>query len=266
MMGGTMATPDSGFVQSPSSPAASARAVKNSRKDDYFFLGMAAVILATILFGFSRSYFLAGMWNAPLPNLLIHVHAVVFSSWILLFILQIVLVSINQVKWHRTLGVFGAFLAVAVVVLGILAATDSLARGFSPPGSGIDPKTFYSTPFWSIVVFAVLIVAAFRARFDPPAHKRLVLVSTIALLAAAIDRWPVTIIQKHHPMTTAVLLIFILTLVAFDFLRLGRIHRATLWAGLTVVISKLLIFPIGQTALWHSFAARAIRLWTVHTL
>src|SRR5208283_2432004 len=40
----------------------------------------------------SRAIF-AGPWNASLPNRLIHLHDAVFSSWILLFIVQVTLVS-----------------------------------------------------------------------------------------------------------------------------------------------------------------------------
>jgi hypothetical protein len=262
MIGDSMANTES--AQTAYSPTASFRAVKNPRRDDYFFSGMAFLILVSVFFGFARSYFFAGLWNAPLPNRLIHVHGAIFSSWILLFIVQIALVSTNRVRWHRNLGVLGAVLAVAVVTLGILAATDSLARGFSPPGSGIDPRTFYAVPFWQVVIFAALIIAAFLARFTPPAHKRLMLIATIALLGPAINRWPVALIQKVPPLTSAVLLVFILMLVAYDIWTFGKLHRATFWAGLTVVISQLLLFPIGQTALWHSFSDRVTKVWLTH--
>src|SRR5436190_9714542 len=50
----------------------------------YFSPGMALLMLATVFLGFARSYFLAGVFNAPLPNWLIHLHGAAFSSWILL--------------------------------------------------------------------------------------------------------------------------------------------------------------------------------------
>jgi hypothetical protein len=39
---------------------------------------MAVVILATVFIGFARSYYLAGVFRAPLPNLLVHIHGAVF--------------------------------------------------------------------------------------------------------------------------------------------------------------------------------------------
>ena len=60
----------------------------NRRFEDLFFSSLAVLILI-IVFVFARTYYLAGMVKAPLPNLLIHLHAAVFSSWILLLITQI---------------------------------------------------------------------------------------------------------------------------------------------------------------------------------
>ena len=39
---------------------------------------MAFLILVTVLVGFGRTYFLAGVFRAPLPSLIIHIHGAVF--------------------------------------------------------------------------------------------------------------------------------------------------------------------------------------------
>lgn len=54
-------------------------ASRDRRFEHWFFSG-ALLILATIAYGFARSYFLAGMFRAHLPNALIHVHAAVFMG------------------------------------------------------------------------------------------------------------------------------------------------------------------------------------------
>jgi hypothetical protein len=71
-------------------------------------------------------------------------------------------VPLARLKIWR-LGVLGAGLAAAMVILGIFAGTDALARGFVPPGSRLDPKTFYAIPFFEMVTFCVLITLALRA-------------------------------------------------------------------------------------------------------
>jgi len=75
-----------------------------SRFDDLFFPGMAVLLLATVFFGFARTYYLAGVFRAPLPNLLVHIHGAVFSAWILLLIAQTSLVASGRVDLHRRLG------------------------------------------------------------------------------------------------------------------------------------------------------------------
>ena len=51
----------------------------NLRHENRFFGCMAAVFLVVIFTGFARTYYLAGVFNAPLPNLLVHIHGAVFS-------------------------------------------------------------------------------------------------------------------------------------------------------------------------------------------
>ena len=51
-----------------------------STPDNVFFPGVAVLILAAVFLGFARTYYLAGVFRAPLPNLLVHIHGAVFSS------------------------------------------------------------------------------------------------------------------------------------------------------------------------------------------
>jgi len=225
--------------------------------DNYFFSGMALLILVTVFIGFARTYFLAGVFRAPLPNLLIHIHGAVFSSWILLLITQTALVSAGRVDIHRRLGLAGFGLACLMVILGVLAASNSLARGFAPPGSGFDPKTFYAIPIGDMLMFATLIFFAYRARFDPPAHKRLILIATIALLDAATGRPPFTVITARPFFDSTFVYIFLLLLVAYDLWSARKVHRATLWAVAFVAVVGQLRVPMGSTAVWHTFATWA---------
>jgi hypothetical protein len=50
-----------------------------------------------------------------------------------------------------------------MAVLGLFAGTDALARGFVPPGSRFDPKTFHVIPFFETTTFCVLIIWAGHA-------------------------------------------------------------------------------------------------------
>lgn len=49
------------------------------RRDHLFFPGLAILFLVSVFIGFARSYYLAGLFRAPLPSMLLHVHGAVFS-------------------------------------------------------------------------------------------------------------------------------------------------------------------------------------------
>jgi hypothetical protein len=50
---------------------------------------------------------------------------------------------------------------------------------------------------------------------------------------------------------------FLLLIVAYDLWSTRRVHRATIWAGGFVVVVGLVRVPIGNTAVWHTFATWA---------
>ena len=231
------------------------------RADDLFFGAMALFIVGSVFLGFARTYYLAGIYHAHVRSLLIQVHGAVFSTWILLLAVQTTLVARNNISLHRRLGFFGAGLAVAMVGLGIAAATDSLSRSFAPPGFPFGPLAFYARPISAIATFAVLIFFSIRLRSNGPAHKRLVLLATLTLIGAAIDRWPFAFIQKSHSMTNVILDLLVLSIVIFDLSTLRRIHRATLLGGLLVAATTHLAVPIGTTPGWQKIATFALHVW-----
>src|SRR5258707_7703354 len=177
-------------VAHPSNPAKPSIGLPGCRYDHLFFSAMALLILATVFVGFARTYYLAGVFHAPLPSLIIHLHGAAFSCWILLLVTQTSLVAAGRVDLHRRLGMAGFLLACLMVILGVLAATDSLVRAAGPAGR--DVQFFYIVPLTDMLIFSVLIFFAIRALPNPQAHKRLILVATIGLLIAAIARWPIT--------------------------------------------------------------------------
>ncbi len=220
------------------------------RYDHRFFLGMSLLMLASVFVGFAHTYYLAGVFPAPLPSLTIHLHGAAFSCWILLLVAQTSLVSAGRVDIHRRLGIAGFVLACLMVILGVLAATDSLVRQGGPPGR--DQLFFYIIPLTDMLIFATLVFSALRARCNPPAHKRLILIATTGLLIAAIARWPM---MNHNAIFAALVsYVFLIVLVGYDLWSTRKIHRATLWAGTFLIVVQQIRLPIGQSAAWHAFA------------
>lgn len=240
------------FAASPTRPAKIESAPPGRRFDHLFFSGMATLMLLTVFVGFARTYYLAGVFNAPLPSPIIHLHGAAFSCWILLLITQTSLVAAGRVQIHRSLGVAGFLLACLMVILGVLAATNSLVRNAGPAGR--DPRFFYIIPLTDMLIFATLVFFAYRSRSNPAAHKRLILVATVALMIAAIARWPV--LGQRNPVRAALLsYVFLLLLAAYDLWSTHKLHRATIWASAFLIFVQQIRIPIGHTAAWHSFAA-----------
>lgn len=236
----------------PGIPKKLARDLPCGRYDHVFFSAMALLMLATVFAGFARTYFLAGVFRAPLPALIIHVHGAAFTCWILLLVAQTSLVSAGRVDIHKRLGIAGFFLASFMVILGVWAATNALGRAAGPPGR--DVLFFYIIPLTDMLIFATLVFFAFRARTDPPAHKRLIYIATTALLIAAIARWP----MARNPILAAYCsYIFLLILVAYDFWSTRKVYRATIWASAFLIFVQQIRIPIGKTDAWHAFASWA---------
>jgi hypothetical protein len=172
-----------------------------------------------------------------------------------MLIVQTGLISAGQVRIHRTLGMFGFGLAVAMVALGVTAAVDALRRGSGP--LGLDSKTFFIIPLSAMFLFSVFVISSYRARMKPEAHKRLILIATISLVDAAVGRWPVAIFQQKPPLQDIVPFGFLLAIVLFDLVSLKRVSKTTIWASALLVVVHLARVPLGMTAGWHALATWA---------
>src|SRR3569833_2292448 len=89
--------------------------------DRRFFFAIVILLLAVVAVGFAPTYYLAGGPRAPLPSRIVHVHAAIFTTWMLLLLVQTGLISAKRVRWHRALGIAGFLLASAMVISVVLA-------------------------------------------------------------------------------------------------------------------------------------------------
>jgi hypothetical protein len=221
------------------------------RYDHLFFSGLALLSLAIVFFGFARTYYLAGLFRAPLDGLIVHVHGAAFSSWILLLVVQTSLVAAGRVDVHRRIGIAGFILACLLVVLGVLVNNHALVIQADSPGA--DMAFIYLLGLALMLIFAVLTYFAFRFRSNPPAHKRLIIMATTALLVAAILRLPLAIIHSAER-ATWFSYSFLLTLVLYDLWSTHKLHRAMLAAGIFLIVIEQLVCAVGHGAQSQAFA------------
>lgn len=219
------------------------------RIEHLFFSGVALLLGAYVLLGFWHSYVGAGLVLAPLPSLLVHIHAVLFVGWIALLIAQAALVSTGNVGLHRRMGKIMAGWAVALVLIGPATAIMAARR----PGSGVGAAPL-AGDFMATIAFAILIRAGFLQRRDAPAHKRLMTLASVAIIGPAIVRWPFGFIQNGPPIGVSfVYLLPPLLLVAYDLATRRRAHRA-IWLGLGLIAAILVSFvAIPALPAWQAF-------------
>ena len=218
---------------------------------------MAGVFLVVIFTGFARTYYLAGVFNAPLPNLLVHIHAVAFTLWIILFLAQISLVTAGRVDLHRRLGLLGFVLAIVMILLGTVTSSDRLARHMAQPGTDTveEVRAFYAVPLFDLVLFSTFGYFGYRNRVQPAVHKRLMWFATLSLLDAAFDRWPVF---DPYSLPIVNLICFtplLLLMIGYDWWSSGKVRLVTIWSTIFIVVLQQIRHPLGHTAAWQSFAA-----------
>ena len=119
---------------------------------------------------------------------LVHLHGALFTGWVLLFIAQTALVASHRLAVHRRLGVAGAMLAAAMILVGTFTAVATAKRGGAPVG--VDPLAFLAIPIFDMVLFATFVTAALVLRRNKEMHKRLMLLAYISIIVAAVARLP----------------------------------------------------------------------------
>src|SRR3712207_2906720 len=86
--------------------------VAGRRRERMFYTGMAVAAAAVVFAGFARTYYLKPYFGTPSLTPLLHLHGVLFTSWIVLFVVQTTLVAVRRVNVHRRLGAVGGAVAV----------------------------------------------------------------------------------------------------------------------------------------------------------
>lgn len=226
-----------------------------------FFTGMALAIFATVIVGFSRSFYLRPLfpdWPSP-PEVIFYVHGAAFTAWIVLLVTQASLVAGGRTELHRRIGPYGAALAAAMVVLGTAGALVAAHRATGFVEIPIPPLQFLAIPIFDMILFATFVWLAIAKRGDTQTHKRWMLLATVNLATAAISRWPGVL--SLGPLAFFGLTdLFIIALAIWDFRSRGRLHPVTLWGGLLIIVSQPLRLVVSSTQAWLAFARWATAL------
>jgi len=227
-----------------------------------FYTGMTLAIFVTVFVGFARSFFLRPLfptWPSP-PEKIFYVHGAFFTAWFVLLLTQASLVAAGRTDVHRKLGRWGVALAVGMVVLGVLGALTAARRPTGFVGIPVPPLQFLVVPLFDMLMFTSLVSLAIAKRGNPQAHKRWMLLASLNLITAAIARWPGVITVGAPPLFFGLTDLFLLPIVIWDLKSRGRVHPATVWGGLLIIVSQPLRLVVSGTPAWLAFARWATGL------
>jgi hypothetical protein len=226
----------------------------------FFFLSITLLISAAVFYGFGSEYVQFRAEYFPFPSLLVYIHAALLFAWMLLLLIQASLVSLGRVAWHRYLGMGGFFLLCCIPIISALTVSAAVVHNRFP--SGFDgPMVFYYDSVASLIAFAGLAYFALRYRNAPQTHKRLILLATLVVGEAGIVRWPVRWVHEVSHGVTMVTYLFLFLIVLYDFSSRRKIHPATLWGGLFLVVYEETQNLIGHSRVWHSVASWILHFW-----
>jgi hypothetical protein len=235
-----------------------------NKSDRNFFLVYLALILAGIVGGFGWDVVDHLSHGKATWPIIVHIHAVFFIGWLVLLGTQIALVRSRRLDLHKRLGVAGAGLAVIMVIMGAWVAWFMDIRALGTKDA--DPS-FLSVQLNDLILFPILVVAGFivRNRY-PSAHKRLLLLATVAISDAGFARigfeaipkwfghgfWPTWAVMYPGPV------LLIAAMGAYDLITRKRLHPAWIAGGALIVAGELTATWLYLTPGWKQVALKLL--------
>jgi uncharacterized membrane protein YozB (DUF420 family) len=227
-----------------------------------FFVIMASAIVLAVFVGFAPTFYLRGSFVQTRPmSALLHVHGIVFSAWVTLFLVQSFLIARGSRRLHQRLGWVGALIAAAMVILVLAANVEELRRVNSFP----PPPLALSLSLFDISAFALLVGSALYLRKRPDWHKRFMLSATIVLLGAPMFRTAVHILGHSNMdrvtmVGTLLIDAFFVPCFIYDLITHRRLHPAFIIGFVVALVDQGVQVWVMSWKPWADFAY-AMQRW-----
>jgi len=245
--------------------------------DRWIFVFMAAWFIVIVLTGFiPDSIMKIGLVRAgerpPFP-LVMHMHAVLMGSFLLLLLAQTWLMATGRRAYHMQLGLASFVLAPALVVVGFILAPTMYYQTWdllqtAPPEAKeklrkalLVSENIKLVQIYAGVLFSLFLVIGLRARGrDVGLHKRMMILATALPLPAGIDRihW----IPSTLPVSPLSPILYTMAAVSpmfvWDVIRNRGIHKAYwIWLGVFLPVA-LVVNTLWDTPWWHATARQML--------
>lgn len=221
--------------------------VSRDRGRLYGLIGLAIFVIALI--GFSRTYYLRTWFDVPPLTMRLHLHGLVLTLWLGLFLVQSMLISVGRRSLHRRLGFAGVGLAAAVIMTTYMTAIEAAHLDGSRGGITAADR-LYSTVV-ILLLFGVFVAVGTLFRKRPDIHKRSMLLATIAIVGPAATRATVLLVGRGIRDPPVIVMVALLLAALFsDWRTRGRPHWWLLCGGFGLIVSQVTRRLIGGTEVW----------------
>jgi hypothetical protein len=216
------------------------------------YLPATILVIAAALVGFWPTYFgplLKGSVHAPT---LIHVHAVVYVTWLVLFAIQVVLAATNRVRLHMQMGRWVMAYGVVLVIAGLMAIAEGFGSRLAT-GDVVRAQRWLFGVLRDLVFFVPFLFAGWVYRQKPEIHKRLMILATTILVLPAVSR--MAFLGAPVPLWKFMLVwpLPVYLLMIHDFYTKRLVHPVYL-IGICTMLTMRLILPLGRSHAWQVFA------------
>jgi hypothetical protein len=241
--------------------------------DRWIFVFMAAWFILIVLAGFiPDSIMKIGLVQAgerpPFP-LVMHMHAVLMGSFLLLLLTQSLLMATGRRELHMRVGVAAFALVPALVVVGLILAPTMYYQTWhlwqaAPPEARAKLQRLLSLQenikllqIRILLLFPLFIAIALKARgANAGLHKRMMFLATALPLPAAFDRmtWLPNTFPASPVGSDLYILLAVSPLFVWDLVRNSRVHEAYwIWIAINLPFA-LLVYSLWDTPWWHATA------------
>ncbi len=210
-------------------------------KRSSLYFALSLTIVAVVAFGFGQTIDDA-LIHAPSPRpWILYVHIVLFAGWILLFTTQSALIRSKRLAWHRRLGAVGVLLGTLMPFVAI-GAVFAMKHLHATEGHIVSANTLM-VPFFDMLAFSTSFGLAIRWRHRPEYHRRLMLIATCTITAAAFARFPSWLVPDNcFYLGVDSLILVAIAWEWFDTRRVHLVYRYALPALITGQAVTMCIF------------------------
>ena len=218
------------------------------------YFAIALLIVGIVAWGFWETYYSQAFARADLPTI-VHVHAAVFSLWVLVLLVQAAVVVAGNVRLHRQVGNAGMIYGALVFSVGLLVSVGAPAlrvrAAFYPLEVGGVIALYNLT---DMLLFGAFLALAFAYRNRPELHKRWIIAATAALCGAALGR----VVPGNTPQYLLLWLSPLLAMIAVDLATRRRVHWIPVISGALLVVAFFKV-PLYSAPIWRDVGGALLR-------